>query len=244
MRVAVFSDIHGNCVGLDAVLADLERHPADQTICLGDAIQGGPQPRQVVERLQDLGCPVIMGNADSWVVTGEFKGSAEAPPGESAIEAKDWTLSQLDSDQVKFIEGFEPTVELDLGGKLLFAFHGSPHSFDDIILPETEEDEFQKLLEGFEAAAFTGGHTHMQWIRRLGDSFYFNPGSAGLAYNRNADPETFRFDPWAEYAVVGNEGGRVTIEFRRVPYDVDALIKAFEVSGMPNAEHSAARHKP
>ena len=51
MRIAVMSDIHGNCVGLDAVLGDLQAQAVDQIVCLGDAVQGGPQPAQVVGRL-------------------------------------------------------------------------------------------------------------------------------------------------------------------------------------------------
>ena len=47
MRIAILSDVHGNCVGLDAALADLPQHPADQIVCLGDMIQGGPQPAAV-----------------------------------------------------------------------------------------------------------------------------------------------------------------------------------------------------
>ena len=39
-------------------------------VCLGDAIQGGPQPAQVVSRLKELACPVVMGNADAWLLTG------------------------------------------------------------------------------------------------------------------------------------------------------------------------------
>ena len=44
MRIALISDMHGNYVALDAALADLEQFPADGLVCLGDAIQGGPQP--------------------------------------------------------------------------------------------------------------------------------------------------------------------------------------------------------
>ena len=47
MRIAILSDVHGNCVGLDAALADLPQHPADQIVCSGDMIQGGPQPTAV-----------------------------------------------------------------------------------------------------------------------------------------------------------------------------------------------------
>ena len=69
MRLAVISDIHGNCFALDAVLADLraDLEPVDATVCLGDAIQGGPQPAETVARLRELGCPVVMGNADAWL---------------------------------------------------------------------------------------------------------------------------------------------------------------------------------
>src|SRR5262249_58682821 len=44
MRIAVFSDIHGNCIALETILADLQHFSVDRMVCLGDAIQGGPQP--------------------------------------------------------------------------------------------------------------------------------------------------------------------------------------------------------
>ena len=47
-----------------------------------------------------------------------------------------------------------------------------------------------------------GGHTHLQQVRRIGDYFFFNPGSVGVAYNRNQPEEGFRLDPWAEYAIL------------------------------------------
>jgi predicted phosphodiesterase len=45
MRVALISDMHGNAVGLDAVLAELEREPIDQIVALGDVAQGGAPAR-------------------------------------------------------------------------------------------------------------------------------------------------------------------------------------------------------
>lgn len=77
MRLAVFSDIHGNCLALDAVLADLRQHPPDAYLCLGDAIQGGPQPAETVTRLRELACPVVMGNADAYLLSGT---AADAEP--------------------------------------------------------------------------------------------------------------------------------------------------------------------
>src|SRR5919199_6571799 len=77
MRLAVMSDIHGNCVALDAVLKDLKSEGIDQVVCLGDAIQGGPQPAETVQRLRELGCPVVLGNADAFLLSGTDAGAVE-----------------------------------------------------------------------------------------------------------------------------------------------------------------------
>ena len=36
MRIALISDIHGNLVSLEAVLADIRQTGVDQIVCLGD----------------------------------------------------------------------------------------------------------------------------------------------------------------------------------------------------------------
>src|SRR5262249_14872922 len=146
MRIAVFSDIHGNCVALDAVLADLRQRPADGMVCLGDAIQGGAQPAEVVARLRELACPVIMGNADAWLLSGRNTSPTEAvTERQEAVRA--WSLTQLNETDRAFIADFQPTVLLDLGEeRSLLCFHGSPSSFDDIILPETPHEEASNLL--------------------------------------------------------------------------------------------------
>lgn len=41
MRVALISDMHGNAIGLDAMLAELEREHVDQIVALGDVAQAG-----------------------------------------------------------------------------------------------------------------------------------------------------------------------------------------------------------
>ena len=221
MRIALFSDVHGNAVAFDALLADLERRPVDRFVCLGDAIQGGPQPRECVERLRELGCPVVLGNAD-WEVL------------EHDAELERWTRAQLSEDDLAFIRSFAATVELP--GVL--AFHGTPTSFDDVILPWTSEEEFRALLEGDDAPVLAGGHTHLQFVRRRGASLFVNPGSVGLAYDYEQPKEAFRFDHWAQYAVVSEDEGVFSLEFRRVPFDAAAVVRAYESSGIPGAERA------
>src|SRR5690348_5015085 len=121
MRTAVVSDIHGNGVALDAVLADLRRQPVDQVVCLGDAIQGGPQPAEVVARLRELGWPVVMGNADAWLLSGAATGSEPVTAQQEAV--RQWSLARLGEADRAFIASFAPTLTIDVGaGRELLCF--------------------------------------------------------------------------------------------------------------------------
>ena len=247
MRVAVLSDIHGNCIALESVLADLVHNPVEKLVCLGDAVQGGPQPAEVVSRLRQLGCPVVMGNADAWLLSGVDTGN-EITSEERKLElddVRDWSLAHLSDEDKGFIGSFYPTVEVELeAGRSLLCFHGSPTSFDDILLPDTPQEQFFKLLGVYDAEALAGGHTHVQYVRRIGNDgrIFFNPGSIGLAYSHHQPDESFRADPWAEYAVLTSESERLALEFRRTPYDVAPLIDVYKSSGRPYADKAVVQY--
>ena len=176
------------------------------------------------------------GNADAWLLTGEDSGREAATPERhrklDAVRA--WSLGQLTPEDRAFIATFQPTVTIQAGGRRLLCFHGSPGSFDDVILPTTPEDEFQRYLLAHADNFLTGGHTHIQHIRRLGDSIYFNPGSVGFAYRHGQDPDAFRADPWAEYAVLTLQGAGYALEFRRVPYDARTLMRVLRAERTPS----------
>jgi len=240
MRIAVIADIHGNAVALDAVLADLGEHPVDRVVCLGDAIQGGPQPAEVVARLRELGCPVVSGNADAFLLTGESGGEALTPQQHAA---RDWSLARLSEADRALIAAFQPTVEIVLpGSRRLLCFHGSPTSFDDIIFPETPEEQVRGLLGAYLPAILTGGHTHLQQLRRLDDALFFNPGSVGFVYNTRQPGGNLHADPWAEYAILSADERRFSIEFCRAPFDVAAWKGITRASGIPDAETMVTRY--
>jgi putative phosphoesterase len=246
MRVVVISDMHGNDLAFEVVETDIQKQEIDQIVCLGDAIQGGPQPAAVVQRLRTLNCPVVMGNADAWLISG-VETADEGIPSERLKKMGDirnWSLSQLTEDDRAFIANFQPTVTLNLEDGLdLLCFHGSPTSFDDVILPAAPDDVFQKFLGPYADHILTGGHTHAQQIRRNGDLFFFNPGSVGFAYSHYQPDGQFFADPWAEYAILTVEKGQISLELRRVPFDVRELIRIYRESGRPFANEAIAQYQ-
>lgn len=246
-RLAVFSDVHGNAVALDAMIQDLARAPADATVCLGDAIQGGPEPARVVAQLRALSCPVVIGNADAFLLSGSETGAPSTPERRRTLETvRAWSVTQLSDADRAFIAGFAPTVTVPLGGgRSLLGFHGSPASFDEILLPDTPREAFERAL-GAHARdhVLAGGHVHLPYVRRIGDRFHFNPGSVGMAYAQGQPPDDVRLDAWAEYAVLTVDGDRVALEFRRVPYSRDALLRTYRESGRPFVEDAEAAYTP
>jgi predicted phosphodiesterase len=242
MRIALIADIHANCFALDIALADLQGRDVDQIICLGDAIQGGPQPAETIRRLRELHCPIVMGNADAWLLAAEHDTAEPTSPQQR--EVRQWTLSRLSTDDLAFIRGFQPTIDLALDdGQRLLCFHGSPTSYDDILLPDTPTEEWHRLLAPYAPAIMTGGHTHTQQLRRIGQGLFFNPGSIGVAYNTFLPADQMHTDAWAEYAMLTYERSSMSLDFHRAPYDVEQLIHVIRVSGRPHADTLIAEYR-
>jgi predicted phosphodiesterase len=243
MRIAVISDIHGNAFALQTVLDDLARHPCDQIICLGDAVQGGAQSAETVRLLRELRCPVVMGNADDWLLTGRDTGGESLSAQQLAV--REWSLSQLSDGDRSYIAQFQWTIAQGLAeGRRLLAFHGSPTHYAHIILPSTPDEEVDAYLGPYTGSILCGGHTPLQQIRPMGPYFFFNPGSVGVAYNHRGEPGSPQLNPWAEYAVLAVDDSTLSLEFRRVPLDVERLVAIIRASGRPHAEELAAEYSP
>src|SRR5579864_2984709 len=99
MRLAVISDIHGECFALDQVLQDIRRQGIEQIVCLGDALQGGSQPAETLARLCELNCPVVMGNADAWLITGQNT-SVDEEPSQQQRAVREWSLTHLSESDI------------------------------------------------------------------------------------------------------------------------------------------------
>jgi predicted phosphodiesterase len=64
---AVFSDVHGNLPGLEAILADIDHRGIERSLCLGDLVGYGPFPDEVAALVRESGIPSLMGNYDQGI---------------------------------------------------------------------------------------------------------------------------------------------------------------------------------
>jgi predicted phosphodiesterase len=178
----------------------------------------------------------VRGNTDEWfLVPQTYDPNSEKE--RRLMAMLEWALQQFTPADIDFMRAFQPRVELSLeNGKHLLGFHGSPQANTHTIWATTTDDELAHMLGDYRALVMAGGHTHAQLLRRFREVLIINPGSVGLPVEVGATREKNRRVPWSEYAIMESRGENLAIEFRRVPLDVSAVVRAAWESGMPNAE--------
>jgi putative phosphoesterase len=235
MRLAVISDIHGNTLALQAVLDRLAAEPVDRVICLGDLAVNGFDPAGAIDRIDDLGCPVIRGNTDDFLIHGYPEASFAQGDADIRRELAAWTLNQITPRHRAFLETLVPFAEIELDGVAICASHGSPLSYNDPVLPDTPAEELNRSFAGTDAPVLVNGHTHRQMLRRWNGRTIINPGPVSLTFER-LPVERDRTCPWTEYAIITSDRGAIDVSFRYLPLDLDALATAARQSGMPHAD--------
>lgn len=219
VQIAVISDIHANLDALKAVLASAG---GLETYCLGDLVDYGAEPNEVIDLVRDNGIRCIQGNHDSAAVSGETS-MFNARAAISSV----WTRRKLRGENLELLRALPLELKLGIGGIDAYFVHGSPDDkLWEYVDPRTHSDLFGYYLDRAKARMMGMGHTHVPYVWRDGRRIVFNPGSVGQP--RDGDSR-------ASFAVVRVEGGALDVEIRRVPYDVESAASKIIEAGLPES---------
>lgn len=257
MRLAVFSDIHGNEVAFEAMLSDLHSvGDVDKLWVLGDLAAFGPRPSACIARVralfESLGkdrCQVIGGNTDRYLVRGQRPNTPPAKDADGLArrvesfrerdDALNWGLAQLSYDDYAFLAeilGRELNLDVPNFGPVI-GFHAIPGDDEPTSLrPDSPDEEAADALLDRQGRLALCGHTHLAMDRQVGGWRVVNPGSVGLSFGKPS---------LAEWALLSfDEGGALSVDLRAVPYDVEAAAAQAREAGYPQAERYAQRLRP
>jgi predicted phosphodiesterase len=230
--LAVLADIHGNRIALQAVLDDLDSQGgADHTIVLGDIAVFGPDPVGVLTLFKERE-PIyhVRGNTDRYLVEKRYPTGSGRQSWEAQVLASfPWTARQLGQNGLRFLAAlpqrhllrFSPT-------HTILAVHGSPRSDEENLRPDTTDDKLARMLsDGPSYNLLLCAHTHLPVNRVVAGRRVVNVGSVGLPFDGF---------PGASYALVHLQSeGDYRIEFRRVAYDVEAVVNQLMAVDHPAA---------
>jgi putative phosphoesterase len=233
MRLAVLSDIHGNLVALEAVLAQLRAQAPDVIVNLGDCVTGPLWPRETLELLESLAFPTVRGNHDRWI--------AERDPAGLAGSMR-FTHDALTAEQRRRLGALPATIEVT--GDVL-AVHGSPGDDCEYLLEESIGDRLcrrttEAVAERVGSSRHTlvlCGHSHQQHaVWTTGGRLVLNPGSVGAPrYADNQQPAANEAgSPHARYAIVEGGEGRWSVQMHALDYDWLSVADRAKRMGRPD----------
>ncbi len=230
MRIAAFSDTHGNLLGLEAVLGDIAQQVAfDQVLVAGDLVNGGPRPAETLARIRALDCPVVLGNTDYYLFA-DSQALDEAGLKQSERAQAAWAAEKIGPDGVAYLKGLPHRFHLPGPDGGILMVHANLDDLELHISPDADEATLSTQLAGVEAAVLVFGHLHISYQRRVGSLLLVDVASAG--FPRDGDARA----AWAE---LRHDGRGWEAVLHRVPYDIEAVVADLLASGMPRAAKRA-----
>jgi len=173
MKILIVSDIHANLEALEAVLA--EAH--DELWVLGDLVNYGPNPCEVVDLIRRNASPVVQGNHDYAIGAGADPQCSQAFR-EMARAMQDYTEPLLNADRRAFLSSLLRTAARTIDGCRFFLCHATPTEPLFQYCP-AEPARWASEIVGVEADMVLAGHTHLPFTMDLEKLQIVNPGSVG-----------------------------------------------------------------
>ena len=231
---AILGDIHANLDALEVVLADCREQGVTDYMCTGDVVGYNARPRECLEIVRGLNCPVVMGNHDFYVSSRQ--NLEDFNPNAAAVI--EWTRKQLSVEEVYYLRSL-PFVTTKMGITLVHSTMDNPEGFGYVFDHLQAEANFSHQV----TPLCFHGHTHCPVVYEkqigavyrldvqndaepykltLGRKYFVNVGSVGQP--RDGDPRAayVLYDPMAR-----------TVRFRRLEYDIAAAQAKIREAGLP-----------
>ncbi|MBB6215054.1 putative phosphoesterase [Anaerosolibacter carboniphilus] len=225
-RIAFISDIHGNIKALEAVLQDLDEKgiSSENIYCLGDLVGYGPRPNETIEFIKKYNIQSILGNYDEAVgfylpTCGcNIESENDRMRSKNSLE---WTAQHTTDENKEFLRNLEEQISLEIEGYTVLLTHASPYSINDYVY-ESDTEKQEEIAEELDEDIVIFGHTHYPYYKKIENKIFINAGSVG----RPKDG-----DNRACYCIL-ELGEDISVEFIRIPYDIEKVAKEIEGSAL------------
>jgi len=215
MRIAVFSDVHGNLPALIAVLRAIDGHrPVHFIVAVGDHCLVGDQPAAVWDMLQAAGCIGLLGNEDIRIWRDKRSDPKENRWTAITKARIPWYQEMLGDERLAALQALPRSVRFSPapGQDILFV-HANVHGpYGFAFNAEMPDATLQRLYGGANARVICCGHYHQAAVREWQGTTLVNVASVSLPVDEQ---------PLAGYTLLNWNGTAWHVTQYRVPYDQD-----------------------
>ncbi|MFI5226735.1 MAG: metallophosphoesterase family protein [Candidatus Limnocylindrales bacterium] len=237
VRIAAFSDVHGNAMALAAVRKAIKAARPDAILIAGDLALNGPEPAATVDGLRELeadGALIVQGNTD--IAVADFDYAAAFPAYSDGVPdairyACEWAHEALGDERLDWLRRLPAERRLRADDTLVLVTHGSPGSQTAGLDRDLDASVLVERLSHTDARVVCCGHTHLPEVRDFGWKLVINDGSAGYVFDG---------DPTASWALIEIDGTEIVADIRRATFDALEVSNAITARGLPGDIYRAA----
>jgi predicted phosphodiesterase len=158
VKIVIVSDIHGNLAALEA----LPEHDYNQLWCVGDLVDYGPKPHEVIQWIKYRATIAVRGN-HYHAVGFSVDPQCSLPFKALAAETQRYTEEICTEEDVEFLRALPTQKEIALNSTRFYLVHAMPA--DPLFGYCSEQSErWQREMERIDADVLVVGHTHMPFI--------------------------------------------------------------------------------
>ena len=213
MKRLIIADIHANFPALEAVVE--AAGPVDQILCLGDIIDYGPNPAECIDLFMELNAKSIIGNHDLGVLARQ----QEQNQATDSFNWGAWTLAQLSSTHLEYLNSMPTTMTIDIAGIEAKAVHAI--TYEQYLSPSMNNSELSAYLEEHNKKIIICGHSHKLIDRQIKDQRVISIDSVGQPKDGSN---------LAGYTI--EKDG--IFDHKRVEYDLPAMLEDVKKIGLPS----------
>jgi predicted phosphodiesterase len=237
MRLAIFSDTHGNYDAFQQVMKDIDSSRVDAIMSLGDNIGYGPEPDRVIEKIKTDNIQSVQGNHELAVKDDEYLNWFNPKARQSLIKTRDL----LSDASIRYVCQFEPFITAH---DCRFV-HGFPPDSPLIYMFQVSDNGQKEVFEEMVERLCFIGHTHTLEIidydgndinhdelpegvtpLEAGKKYIINIGSVGQPRDLNNNAKYVIWDSSTD-----------TIDVRFIAYDIASVVQKIQTVGLPE-EHA------
>jgi putative phosphoesterase len=218
MKLLVISDIHSN---YEALLAVAHAEKPDEIWCLGDLVDYGPEPAEVVQWVRHHTNQCVLGNHDYALA---FNADCSCSPRFRRLSelSRKMNRALLSPEQTEFLHDLPRSKEVEMDGCRFHLSHAAPggdlYRYD--LTPQVSDAQLIDACRNIEADFILCGHTHFPMVRKIDKKVFVNPGAIGLQHDGD----------WrASYAIWHDD----KVKLRRVKYDAEKCASKLRASALP-----------
>lgn len=234
-KIAIISDIHSNITAFEAVLKDISKRGIKRIFCAGDLVLRGSSPCEVVDIARKKCEIIVKGNADEGAING-------------TTPHKIWHREKLGKERIKYLNELPMYFDFYMSGSLIRMFHASKEDTHFRVLDFASVEEKMKLFEdkdGIIPDIILYGDIHIQYMQKFFNKTLVNVGSVGNVVEDLNHDETIKDMSetlQAYYTILEGEynskqRSSLSIQFIRVPYDINAEIEIARKNNSPSLDN-------